>query len=159
MAALKTAFCLRIADALEEQTEALCEVHSDRLLIQMAGYTFTATIHHEPTVKLLRAVGRLPEARVAHWMMTAAHAHVAALSALGRRFPAFPPAARLVKRWASSQLLHVSESVLEMLVAATFLSPAARPPGEARPRLSPPVPACEVEVRAPWDDTTRALAG
>ena len=138
VAALQTAFCLRIADAREEQTEALCEVHSDRLLIQMAGYAFTATNHHEPTVKLLRAVGRLPEARVAHWMMTAAHTHVAALSALGRRFPAFPPGARLVKRWASSQLLHASESVLEMLVAATTPLPSPRPQKEGACRGSRP---------------------
>lgn len=131
--ALKTAFYLRLASLLEDQAELQCEVHPRALCVQCDGFTFVAAIHHEPTLSLLSADGDADGVARLRWRTTAGAAHMASLSALGRRFPAFGPSVRLAKRWLSCQLYSgiFRQSLVELLVAHAFASPTERPPGSA----------------------------
>ena len=131
---LRTAFHLRLAKLLEEQSDALCEVWPDTLFVQSGGYTFTGSIVHEPTAKLLDKAGRHDEANASR-RADAAPQHIALCTALGRRCAAFPPACRLVKRWLACQLFSslLDEPLVELLAAAPFLNPSMRPPGAPPP--------------------------
>ena len=135
---LRTAFHLRLAKLLEEQSDALCEVWPDTLFVQSGGYTFTGSIVHEPTAKLLDKAGRHDEANASR-RADAAPQHIALCTALGRRCAAFPPACRLVKRWLACQLFSslLDEPLVELLAAAPFLNPSMRPPGAPPPHTLP----------------------
>ena len=135
---LRTAFHLRLAKLLEEQSDALCEVWPDTLYVQSGGYTFTGSIVHEPTAKLLDKAGRHDEANASR-RADAAPQHIALCTALGRRCAAFPPACRLVKRWLACQLFSsmLDEPLVELLAAAPFLNPSMRPPGAPPPHALP----------------------
>ena len=102
------------------------------LVLQSGGFTFLGTIHHEPTTRLLMAAKRQSEATALLWRTSAASSQTATLAALGRRYPSYPPSARLAKRWISCQLLSglISERLVELLAAASFLVPGIRPPGK-----------------------------
>ena len=133
VAALKTAFCLRMCALLEEQASLHCEPRREGAAVQVDGLVFVGAIAHAPHAALLRAAGRDDAADLLDTHTTAGAAHTGAMQSLGARHAAFAPAVRLVKRWLSSHLLSgvVSPQLIELVAAAAVASPAEPPAASA----------------------------
>ena len=133
--ALQLAFCLRLASQLESQHGYYCEVREPaELLVQAAGFTFVGVVHHEKEASLLAAAGRASDAGALRLRTGVGARHIASLAALSARHPAYAPAARLAKRWLSSQMLADAvwpPQLTELLAALPFVTPASRAPASA----------------------------
>ena len=135
--ALMTAFCLHLGKGLEAaHKDIACEVRAQTLYAQLDGFTFTGAIQHDPMLNLLRASGTPSGLRAAErlaWRTGEGARHTAALAALARAHPMYPPSARLAKRWVACQLYShaIGDPLVELLAAQPFASPGERPPASA----------------------------
>ena len=77
MAALKTAFCLRMGALLGEQASLHGEPRREGAAVQVDGLVFVGAIAHAPHAALLRAAGRDDAADLLEVHTTAGAAHTA----------------------------------------------------------------------------------
>lgn len=134
IAALKTAFYLKLAELLEAQAAPLrCDPRRAALAVIVDGVPFIGTIMHSKEEKLLVAAGDVAGAAALARATSAGVAHTAAMHVIASRHAAFGPTARLCKRWLHCQLFsgNFLPQLVEILVASLFSSAAPRPPGSA----------------------------
>jgi len=134
MRQLSAAVYLRMADAFNgsKGSGAKAIAGKDHLQVLTHGFAFRLRIWNDREVRLLRALGRQPEATIIERNAFHKAQHAASVVATAQRFPALGETVRLAKRWAGSQRLSsaLSDEALELLVAHCFLSPLpSAPPG------------------------------
>lgn len=134
VAALKTAFYLKLADLLEAQAAPIrCEPRRGGLVVLVDGLPLLGTIMHRKEGKLLTESGDAAGAVALALATSAGVAHTAAMHVIASKNAAFGPTARLVKRWLHCQLCSGTfrPQLVELLVAYLFSPAAIRPPGSA----------------------------
>uniref|UniRef100_A0A7S4BKK4 Nucleolar protein 6 n=1 Tax=Chrysotila carterae TaxID=13221 RepID=A0A7S4BKK4_CHRCT len=130
IAALKTAFYLKMAAALEEQAGLFCQPTREALYVQCDGFTFSGTIAHDKEERLLLDAGKLAAAKELLRRTSSGVRHTTLAHEIAAQHPAFGGSVRLAKRWINCQMLSglLQPQLVELLVARAFCSDAERPP-------------------------------
>lgn len=134
IAALKTAFYLKLADLLEAQAPPIrCEPRRAGLVVLVNGLPLLGTISHAKEEKLLSDSGDEAGASRLALATSAGVAHTAAMHVIASRSAAFGPTVRLSKRWLHCQLCSDAfrPQLVELMVAFLFSPAATRAPGSA----------------------------
>ncbi|CAM6124508.1 unnamed protein product [Calypogeia fissa] len=149
----KVAFCLQIADSMQQKWGISCIAAEDAVDLLMQGFAFRLSILYDkdPTnlnkeriasslvkgknvsVKFDSTASKqqIPEPK-SDLLLRSVHASV--LYGLHGTYPAYSPVVRLAKRWLASHLLSgiIAEEAVELIVAYLFVSPASNRPPSSR---------------------------
>lgn len=142
----KQAFAVQICQALQARfglETSLTEAYFD---VCMDGYVLRCHMHQEGELSLWHRQGLDPSEHLI--LHEERPRHCRAIAALSQGSLAYGVSCRLFKRWLSTKMyaLQLPEPLLELLVAATFLS-GQQPPQSA---LSGLVRVLELLTRHPW---------
>ncbi|KAL2621529.1 hypothetical protein R1flu_001734 [Riccia fluitans] len=140
----KLAFCLNIANRMQEMWGIYCIASEDAVDILMDGFAFRLSILYEKDrtfinreklasalssggalpMKVGTAVSDAPASLKEDRLLRSMHASI--LHGLHGQYPAFSPTVRLAKRWVASHLFSgvIVEEAVELLVAYLFVNPA-----------------------------------
>ncbi|CAK9267471.1 unnamed protein product [Sphagnum jensenii] len=137
IAKTKSAFCLEIARSMQEKWGVGCIATEDAVDILMEGYTFRLSVLYSKDLgQPDKSVGELLPSRTEGLMQDGhlQNAHASLLQALHGACPAYGPTVRLAKRWMWSHLFSgvISDEVVELLVAYTFVKSAPNAPPSSR---------------------------